>query len=111
MIELISESRCTGCNICVRICPVNVFDAVPDAIPLAARKSDCQTCFLCEVYCPYDALYVAPDADNDVQVDEKDLVQRGLLGSYRRAIGWTPDTRDRRAVDHMFKLTSVENGR
>jgi Pyruvate/2-oxoacid:ferredoxin oxidoreductase delta subunit len=46
MIELISESRCTGCNICVRVCPVNVFDAVPQAAPTIARKADCQTCFM-----------------------------------------------------------------
>ena len=63
MIELISESRCTGCNICVRVCPVNVFDAVPQAAPTIARKADCQTCFMCELYCPEDALYVAPIAD------------------------------------------------
>ena len=47
MIELISESRCTGCNICVRVCPVNVFDAVPQAAPTIARQADCQTCFMC----------------------------------------------------------------
>ena len=35
-----------------------------------------------------DALYVSPFKDAREQVDEADLVARGLLGSYRRALGW-----------------------
>ena len=46
MIELISDSRCTGCNICVRVCPVNVFDIVEGAAPVIARQDACQTCFM-----------------------------------------------------------------
>jgi NAD-dependent dihydropyrimidine dehydrogenase PreA subunit len=55
MIELVSETRCIGCDICVNVCPTNVFDATPDGVPVIARKSDCQTCFMCELYCPTDA--------------------------------------------------------
>jgi NAD-dependent dihydropyrimidine dehydrogenase PreA subunit len=60
MIEIISEVRCIECDICVKVCPANVFDRVPEAAPVIARQNDCQTCFLCEIYCPTDALYVAP---------------------------------------------------
>ncbi|GLK69020.1 4Fe-4S binding protein [Hansschlegelia plantiphila] len=104
MIELVSEERCTGCNICVAICPTNVFDAVPASIPTIARQSDCQTCFMCEAYCPEDALYVAPDADETVAVDEPRLVARDLLGSYRSALGWTKTGRPRALSDAMHKL-------
>jgi NAD-dependent dihydropyrimidine dehydrogenase PreA subunit len=52
MIELVSPNRCTGCNICVAVCPTNVFDASPDGPPVIARQSSCQTCFMCELYCP-----------------------------------------------------------
>jgi NAD-dependent dihydropyrimidine dehydrogenase PreA subunit len=90
MIELISPSRCTGCNICVEVCPTRVFDAVPGGQPVLARQHDCQTCFMCELYCPTDALYVAPIADESVVVSEAILAERGLLGSYRRALGWQP---------------------
>jgi ferredoxin len=48
MITLLSESRCIGCDICVKICPTNVFDRVPGDIPVIARQSDCQTCFIGE---------------------------------------------------------------
>ena len=105
MIELVSAERCTQCNICVAVCPVNVFDAVPDAPPAIARQSDCQTCFMCELYCPVDALFVAHDAEQPAAVNELALAATALLGSYRRAIGWTPDSRDRRSADQSFKLT------
>jgi NAD-dependent dihydropyrimidine dehydrogenase PreA subunit len=106
MIELVSASRCTGCNICVAACPTNVFDATPDGPPVIARQSSCQTCFMCELYCPVDALFVAHDSENPVAVDESVLEEGALLGSYRRAIGWTPETRATRKVDYSFKLTT-----
>ena len=43
MIEVVSEQRCIKCDICVRVCPTNVFDAVEDASPVIARQHDCQT--------------------------------------------------------------------
>jgi NAD-dependent dihydropyrimidine dehydrogenase PreA subunit len=87
MIEFIDAQRCTSCDICVNVCPTNVFDKT-DGIPVIARQADCQTCFLCELYCPADALYVSPFRDEREHVDEADLVARGLLGSYRRTLGW-----------------------
>ena len=104
MIELVSANRCTGCNICVAVCPVNVFDATPDGPPVIARQSACQTCFMCELYCPVDALFVAHDSENPVAVDESVLKEGPLLGSYRRAIGWTPDTKHLRASDLSYQL-------
>jgi NAD-dependent dihydropyrimidine dehydrogenase PreA subunit len=101
MIELVSAAHCTGCNICVLVCPVNVFDRVDGAAPVIARQSDCQTCFMCEAYCPADALYVAPDADGPVTIDEQDIRH---LGSYRRALGWTQETRGNRASDLSYRL-------
>lgn len=104
MIELVSESRCTQCNLCVEVCPVNVFDAVPDAAPIIARQADCQTCFMCELYCPVDALYVAPNAEGPMAVEEEAVDSDGLLGSYRDAIGWAKGGRPKRAADLSFKL-------
>lgn len=104
MIELVSETRCTQCNLCVQVCPVNVFDAVPDAVPKIARQEDCQTCFMCELYCPVDALYVAPDAELATAVDEDTVESEGLLGSYRDAVGWAGGTRAKRSADMSFKL-------
>jgi len=88
MIELVSETRCVGCDVCVDVCPTNVFDAVPDGAPIIARQNDCQTCFMCELYCPTDALFVAPEAERSAPVHEHELEQRGMLGAYREAVGW-----------------------
>ncbi|MBH0236490.1 4Fe-4S dicluster domain-containing protein [Methylobrevis albus] len=106
MIELVSESRCIQCNICVKACPDNVFDAVEAAAPVIARKADCQTCFLCELYCPADALFVSPLRDRDDPVDEADLVARGLLGSFARNMGWKnakPRGTDKDLTYRMFE--------
>ena len=103
MIELIDAARCTGCNICVAVCPTRVFDAAPPLeagvgsaglLPVIARQSDCQTCFMCELYCPVDALYVAPQTVPVAALTEAGPAQPAapLWGSYRRAVGW--DVRD-----------------
>ena len=88
MIELVSEDRCITCGLCVRVCPTNVFDSDDNGLPVIARQEDCQTCFMCEAHCPADALYVAHHADEKVEVEEADLIARGLLGSWRAMIGF-----------------------
>lgn len=92
MIELVSQSRCVTCDVCIAVCPTNVFDRGADGVPVIARQSDCQTCFMCEANCPADALFVAPQtgpvpADSPLR-DEEHVVATGLIGSYRKEIGW-----------------------
>jgi NAD-dependent dihydropyrimidine dehydrogenase PreA subunit len=104
VIELVSESRCIKCNICVNICPTNVFDRVPNAPPTIARQSDCQTCYMCELYCPVDALYVAPESDVTTSVNEAELAEVGLLGSYRENIGWGHKRTSAAKTDQTFQI-------
>lgn len=104
MIELVSASRCIKCNICVSVCPTNVFDSVPDAPPTIARQSDCQTCFMCELYCPVDALFVAPETDVLTSVNEAELAETGLLGSYRENIGWGNKRKSTAKNDETFQI-------
>lgn len=107
MIELVSQSRCIQCNLCVEICPTNVFDPGSDGVPVLARHDDCQTCFLCEAYCPVDALYVAPEAHRHVQVDEETLVEANLLGSYRRSLGWGPGRHPGASLQKLYDLRTA----
>jgi NAD-dependent dihydropyrimidine dehydrogenase PreA subunit len=92
MIEVISDERCIDCNLCVKVCPTNVFDAVEGSHPVIARQDDCQTCFLCEAYCPVDAMFVAPQtepvAEDSPFLDEDFLVSSSLMGRYRHDLGW-----------------------
>jgi ferredoxin len=104
MIELVSESWCIQCNLCVKVCPTNVFDQVPDAPPTIARQSDCQTCFMCELYCPVDALYVSPDVEPLTGINEQSLAEAELLGSYRKNIGWGKSLTTTAKQDSTYQL-------
>ncbi|CAN93198.1 MULTISPECIES: 4Fe-4S dicluster domain-containing protein [Sorangium] len=107
MIELVSDARCIGCDLCVEVCPTDVFDRVPGGAPVIARQGDCQTCFMCEAYCPVDALYVAPEAERPVAVDAERLEASGLLGSYRAAVGWGTRRKPGAAADETFRVLTV----
>jgi len=109
MIELVSATRCINCNLCVSVCPTNVFDVVPDAPPKIARQSDCQTCFMCELYCPVDALYVAPEVDPlPTTIDEAALIEAGLMGSYRKDIGWGKGRKSQAQEDASFQFNRIK---
>lgn len=92
MIEVVRSAACVTCDLCVKVCPRDVFDRGPDGVPVIARQGDCQTCFMCEAYCPTDALYVSPLSGpapaGSVHADEDALVAAGAFGEYRRRIGW-----------------------
>jgi NAD-dependent dihydropyrimidine dehydrogenase PreA subunit len=110
VIEIVSETRCVECNICVKVCPADVFDAAPAGAPLIARQDDCQTCFLCELYCPADALFVDAQAERAPHVREADIEAAGLFGSYARAMGWNrgkPGGADR---DPTFNIRAAMPG-
>jgi formate hydrogenlyase subunit 6/NADH:ubiquinone oxidoreductase subunit I len=104
MIELISQAKCVSCGLCVSVCPTGVFEQEKGEVPVIARKDDCQTCFMCEVYCPVDAMYVAPNVEEEVTVSEEELVGSGILGSYRREIGWGKGQKSTAASDASYKM-------
>lgn len=104
MIEIVDEARCTGCNICVRACPTNVFEPVAGGIPQIARQDDCQTCFMCELYCPEDALFVAPNPDELTPSNPAVGSEPLSWGSYREAVGWGPGRRSTADLDASFEL-------
>ena len=109
MIELVSATRCSSCNICVRVCPCDVFDLVPGAPPVIARQVDCQTCFMCEAYCPDDALFVAADVNASVQVREVEIERNGLFGSYRRGLGWHAGSETTASLDETHRLQDIRD--
>jgi NAD-dependent dihydropyrimidine dehydrogenase PreA subunit len=92
MIELVEHGQCIACDLCINVCPTRVFDRGADGVPVIARQDSCQTCFQCEAYCPTDALFVAPltaPVNPDSRfLDVAELAADGLLGGYRRELGW-----------------------
>lgn len=107
MIELLFADRCTGCNICVQVCPTDVFAARPAEPPVIARQADCQTCFMCELYCPADALFVAPDCGGPVAVDAAAVLASGSLGRYRRDSGWGEHRNDPDHANESWRMDDV----
>ncbi|RTE10316.1 4Fe-4S binding protein [Paenibacillus whitsoniae] len=104
MIEILSKDRCISCNQCVSVCPTNVFEAVPGDIPVIARQSDCQSCFMCELYCPTDALFVSPVAEARHHVEEHELAEKGLIGSYKADLGWGKGRQSTAAADGSYVI-------
>jgi NAD-dependent dihydropyrimidine dehydrogenase PreA subunit len=104
LIEIVSESKCIQCNLCVSVCPTNVFDKVEGGIPVIARQSDCQTCFMCELYCPVDALYVAPDPEHLTLQSEDEVENQGLFGGYREKVGWGRGRTPVAKHEYMYEL-------
>ncbi|BBX31617.1 4Fe-4S ferredoxin [Mycolicibacterium mageritense DSM 44476 = CIP 104973] len=92
MIEIVSTTACIACDICIKVCPTDVFDRGTDGVPVIARQADCQTCFMCEAYCPVDALYVSPVAEpvgpGSPHASVEAVAAAGLFGEYRELIGW-----------------------
>jgi NAD-dependent dihydropyrimidine dehydrogenase PreA subunit len=111
VIELVSAERCVKCDLCIRVCPTNVFDHGEDRLPVIRHQEDCQTCFMCEAWCPTDALFVAPQttpvAANSPYRDEQWLAERELLGSYRREIGWRNGRLEREAPENEGMRTMM----
>jgi len=68
MIDTLDEELCTGCNICLDVCPCDVFRPVPERrLVRITYRDDCQTCFTCELDCPEDAISVGPLRNSRVQ--------------------------------------------
>lgn len=62
----VKPQMCTGCEICVKVCPHDVLHmvAAPEKVEgaLAAVEdiNKCTTCMLCELNCPHFAIFVEP---------------------------------------------------
>ena len=47
----IDTSRCNGCGLCVKLCPVGNIDSAP------CHKEHCEYCMRCFAFCPQEAVY------------------------------------------------------
>jgi len=111
VIEIVSATACIACDLCIKVCPTDVFDRGADGVPVIARQSDCQTCFMCEAYCPTDALYVspvsAPVGAESPHASESAVTDAGLLGGYREMVGWGRGRSPGSRLDQNPVLTSI----
>ncbi|USH00147.1 4Fe-4S binding protein [Thermococcus argininiproducens] len=56
----LDEEKCTGCGVCVQVCPRNCYEI--ERVAMMPRAERCVQCGACIVQCPFDALYfVSPE--------------------------------------------------
>ena len=48
----INRDYCKKCDICIAVCPEDVYRAGEDGIPIAIQPDQCIWCEKCEIYCP-----------------------------------------------------------
>ena len=67
----IDEKLCKGCDICISICPTNVFETSNKLnekgyiIPIPVREDKCIKCRLCEIICPDFAIHILDGEEDD----------------------------------------------
>ncbi len=52
---LFDENVCSGCNICVEVCPMDILSPNPekDRPPLVLYGDECRYCGACWIRCPH----------------------------------------------------------
>ena len=65
------SNGCTGCGVCVDVCPTDVLRMV-DGRAVPVYEGDCQGCFLCTIDCPYNAISVMVQLGGE----ERQLLER-----------------------------------
>ena len=81
----LDRELCTGCQICLKVCPRNVFDMQSDVHKaVLARFEDCVRCGACIVQCPVDALWFQNAAGQIVAPDTVRRYKLNLMG--KRAV-------------------------
>jgi formate hydrogenlyase subunit 6/NADH:ubiquinone oxidoreductase subunit I/flavodoxin len=88
------DSRCTGCGICVRVCPAGDIELVEGRPVWLGR---CEMCCACDEWCPSDAIHhwQRPDGAkyHHPSVTSKDLfVDRGSGAASQARTAGAPDT-------------------
>lgn len=54
----IDKNLCKKCNICVELCPKEVFAAAEMGMPQVRYEDACTRCLTCELHCPEYALEI-----------------------------------------------------
>ena len=63
-LAVIDQNGCTGCEMCIVVCPVDCIELVPGPEHFDLRKlvevdlDRCIGCTLCAQYCPWETIYM-----------------------------------------------------
>lgn len=54
----VDRSKCKGHALCIKVCPVDVFELDEDEKSVPFRMGDCIECCSCVISCPEEAVWV-----------------------------------------------------
>ncbi|MCF7811528.1 4Fe-4S dicluster domain-containing protein [bacterium] len=64
------QDRCSGCDLCIEVCPVDGIFTLADEIgrsgfkPIIVNQEGCTGCRVCEMLCPDVAITIVEDKAN-----------------------------------------------
>ncbi len=77
---MLDRERCTGCGICVDVCPRNCF-SIEGRKAVITGSERCVQCSACIVQCPEDALYFASPLGKVLMPDTIRMYKLNMMGS------------------------------
>ena len=74
----IDDEKCTGCDICVPICPLQAISNINNKAVIDNNK--CKECLLCMDECPTNAIYQILEKEDSV-IPREDLIPKSVTSS------------------------------
>jgi formate hydrogenlyase subunit 6/NADH:ubiquinone oxidoreductase subunit I len=69
------REKCIGCRLCIRVCPAQVIEFLPETKKIRMHVARCTFCAQCVDACPVDAL----SASAEFLLSETDRLSRSLI--------------------------------
>ena len=80
MIKSINPISCTGCGLCEKICPADLF-RMEDGRMKPVYIADCCNCLQCKYVCPVDAITFTPAEPKKLNMNDEWKRIKELMGA------------------------------
>lgn len=81
MIKEINTILCTGCGLCEKICPADIFRMDEDTHKMTlAYQADCCNCLQCKFICPVDAVSFSPAEPKKINMNNEWAEIKKIMG-------------------------------
>lgn len=82
MVKNINTVACTGCGLCEKICPADLFRMDEENhVMTIVYQADCCNCLQCKYICPVDAIEFSPAEPKKLNMDGEWAAIKKLMGA------------------------------